>query len=476
MDRRQKFRRMALCVGLFAIGCILMGLGTEPSSDTAVAEGVTAKGANSAVLSPRRTPELVGRATAGRRLKSVMAPLLARAPADHCVVAAHGGQRLIDDQGERALLPASNLKLLTATAVLSELEPDTKFKTVVAARSPLGPRGEVAGDLWFIGGGDPLIVTEPYRATNRFGPSVPHTSLESIADAVVATGVRHVTGRLVGDESRYDTQRTIPSWPDRYLAEAQVGPLTALTVNDGRTAPVVDAESGTVGPSAEPARYAARALESLLEQRGVAIDGGAATGRAPAQRTILVEIASLPVNEVVREMLSFSDNNSAELMLKELAVQRGDAGTTDGGLRIVREVLARRQIPTKGMVLKDGSGLDRGDRVSCATLQSVLEDQGADGDLAASLSTAGDVGTLFDRYVGSPAKGRLRAKTGTLNDVSALSGWVHTTKGADVSFAILFNGRRVTAADERLEEQITEALLDYPNGPDPATIGPEAVR
>lgn len=464
-----------MCAGLVAVGGVAMGVGGESSSDVAIAAGVTQKGASTAVLSPRRTPDLVGRATGGRRLNAALAPLLARAPVDHCVVAAQGGQRLIDDQGDRALMPASNLKLLTATAVLSELASDAKFTTIVAAKSPLGSDGEVAGDLWFIGGGDPLIVTEPYRATNRFGPSVPHTSLESIADAVVAAGVKHVTGRVVGDESRYDAQRTIPGWPDRYFAEAQVGPLTALSVNDGRTAPATATDSGPIGPAAEPARYAALSLLSLLEQRGVTIDGGAATGRAPAQRTTLVGIPSLPVNEVVREMLSFSDNNSAELMVKELAVHRGGPGTTEGGLSVVQGVVDRRRLPTTGMVLKDGSGLDRGDRVSCRTLQSVLEDQGAEGDLAASLSTAGEVGTLFDRYVDSPAKGRVRAKTGTLNDVSALSGWVRTTKGADVSFSILFNGRRVTAADERLEEQITEALLDYPDGPDEATIGPEPV-
>ena len=70
----------------------------------------------------------------------------------------------------------------------------------------------------------------------------------------------------------------------------------------------------------------------------------------------------------------------------------------------------------------------------------------------------------------------MRGKTGTLNDVSSLSGWARTTADLDVSFSMLFNGRRVTASEERLEERIAEALLSYPDGPDPAMIGPEQPR
>jgi len=473
VDRPRLSRLVGVVAAVLAVAFVTAGVATEASGDQRVADSATPPGATTAVLSARRSPDLVGRATAGRRLDAAMAPLLAAAPDDRCVSATQGGQRIVDDHGDRALIPASNLKLLTGLAALTELGPDTTFSTVVAARKGPDSSGTVTGDVWFIGAGDPLIVTDPYRATNKFGPDVPHTSLEAIADAVVAAGVKHIDGRIVGDESRYDTVRTVPSWPDRYLAEAQVGPLSALSVNDARTAPATADEDGPTAPSRDPARYAATALRSLLVARGVTVAGDAATGQSPTSRTTLVSMPSVPVKDVVREMLSFSDNNTAELMLKELDVHHGGKGTTAGGVAVVADVLSRRRIPADGLVMVDGSGLDRSDRVSCRTLVAVLADQGASGDLAAGLSTANDVGTLFDRFVNSPAKGRVRGKTGTLNDVSSLSGWARTTADLDVSFSMLFNGRRVTAAEERLEERIAEALLSYPDGPDPAVIGPE---
>jgi len=462
---------------LVAIGCVAAGLVSESSSEQAVARGTTQSGPVTAVLSARRVPDLLARPTAGRRLSAAIGPLVATAPADHCVVIGQGGQRLYDDQGGTALIPGSNLKLATATAALTELGPDATLSTVISAKSAPSADGTVTGDLWFVGGGDPLIVTDPYRATNKYGMGVPHTSLEAIADKVVAAGVKRVTGKVVGDESRYDDARTVASWPSRYLSDAQVGPLSALTVNDSRTAPAVAGGPKTiVTPASDPAQYAAATLTALLAARGVSVAGVATSGKQPTGAVTVVEVASLPVKAIVGEMLTYSDNNTAELMVKEIGLHHSKKGTTAAGVAAVTDILKAHSIDTAGFEPKDGSGLDTGDRVSCHTLNDALEAGGPTGDLASGLSTAGAIGTLFDRYTRSPAIGHVRAKTGTLNNVTALSGWVNTTKGADLTFSIIFNGRAVTDADERLEERITEAMLDYPNGPDLTAIGPETTK
>jgi len=461
-----------------ALGMAAVGIGVLDgrSGELAAATGTTAAGVSTPIVSARRVPMLLGRSTALRRLRTAVEPLLAKAPANHCVAMAEGGQQLIDSRGSEALMPGSNAKLLTANAMLSEIGADTTFETTFIAESALGSDGAIGSNLWMVGGGDPLITTDPYRQTNKYGPDVQHTSLEAIADTLVAAGLKRVGGSVVGDESRYDTERTVASWPDRYLAEAQVGPLTALSVNDARTYPAIAGQSsGTPQPSKDPAAYAADALTQLLRQRGVEVVGEAAAGQSPSGGTKLASVASLPVRDIVREMLSYSDNNTAELMLKELGHRAGvQPGNTAAGIAVVADVLSQQSIPVEGMVVVDGSGLDRGTRVSCATLQSVLAAAGPSGDLANGLAVAATSGTLEDRYRRSPAAGKVRAKTGTLRDVTALSGWVVTDPGRNVTFSILFNldDRQVSDSDLLLTQRMTEAALSYPDSPDLSALVP----
>ena len=175
-------------------------------------------------------------------------------------------------------------------------------------------------------------------------------------------------------------------------------------------------------------------------------------------------------------MLTFSDNNTAELLLKAVGVERSKTGSTDAGLAVARDVLEQHGLDLTGIELLDGSGLDVGNRVTCRLLESVLAEAGPTGPLADGLAVAdGPEGTLRDRYTNSPAAGAVRAKTGTLKAVTALSGWVTTTKGANVRFSIVINtgGREVSGSDLTLETRITEAILSYPDAVDPATLGPK---
>ena len=138
----------------------------------------------------------------------------------------------------------------------------------------------------------------------------------------------------------------------------------------------------------------------------------------------MTAIQSRPLGELVGEMLTTSDDNTAELLLKEIGVGAGGAGTRPAGLAVVQAKLGEWGIPLDGIVLVDGSGLDRGNRLTCAALQGVLRHVGGSGPVADGLPIAGQTGHAADVFVGNPAVGRLRAKTGTLRDAKALSGFV----------------------------------------------------
>lgn len=458
---------------MVGVAALLIGVRSGMSTHQPLAQGVSTRRVATPVLSARRIPELIARGTAQRRLEASLGPRAATINGDFCFTAAVGGVSIIDHAGGTALMPASNLKLVTAFAALKVLGADSVLHTEVAAGAKPSGDGTVEGDLWFIGGGDPLIATANYVATNKYGP-YPYTSLDTIADKVVASGVRRVTGAVRGDDHRYDDVRTVASWPSRYLSENQVGPLSALSVNDARTYPVGAATAGRPRPSDDPPRYAAAALTDLLRARGVTIDGEAATGQAPTKRTTLVDMPSLPIRDLVAQMLTFSDNNSAELLLKELGLRRREQPSTHAGAEVVADVLRSSQLDVDGFVQTDGSGLDRGDRVSCRTLQDILVASGHDSDLAAGLPVAGTSGTLRDRMRGPDLRGHVAAKTGSLRDVAALSGWVDGRGGTKVAFSFVLNtkGRTVSAADLKTEEQLVSALRNYPDAPDPETLGP----
>lgn len=425
------------------------------------------------VLSARRVPVALESLAADATLRTKLDGVVARSLPATCLVVEDQGRTLYTHAGEQPLLPASNEKLATATAALQVLGPSDRLTTTIRATSRPGPGGAIHGDLYLIGGGDPLLATDDYRRT-RLDPKL-STSLERLADQIVDAGIRRIDGRVVGDESRYDNQRTVASWPPNYTAEHQSGPLSALTVNDGwasfpsRTAPTAQLQ-----PAPDPAKMAADRLSLLLQQRGVIVAGGTASGPTPAGVPEITHLDSLPLSDIVREMLSESDNQTAELVLKELGHSAG-SGSTAAGLRVVHQALDKLGIPQSGTTQVDGSGLDRGNRVTCDFLVHLLDKAGPSSPLAAGLPVAAESGTLKGRYVRTPAAGRLRAKTGTLEDVSALAGFVKTARGETLTFAYLTNGKPKTLAQAGAEAELGPDLVAYPQGVDVKAIGPAPV-
>jgi D-alanyl-D-alanine carboxypeptidase/D-alanyl-D-alanine-endopeptidase (penicillin-binding protein 4) len=458
---------------LTAIAAVILaatGLAAAPATaetEAPVAEPTTP------VLSLRRVPGFLVATMANRRLGSRLAPVMEDAGLgggrDRACLAVRDpdGRTVYSRNPTLPLIPASTMKMATATAAVRRLGPDFHYTTEVrAAAAPTG--GSVTGDLWLVGAGDPLLATADFASIAGYQerPRLA-TSLETLADRVVAAGVRRVEGRIVGDESRYDTQRYVPTWNPDYATEPEVGPQSALTVNGG----FVQWRPEAV-PAPSPAANAAAVLTGLLRSRGVAVGGDGTEGRAPPGSTAVASIDSPPLSDVVAVLLQESDNLTAELLVKELGVRFGGEGSTRSGLEVVRSTIDGLGLPDEAMSLADGSGLDRSDRLTCELLQATLAADGEQGVVSRGLPVAGRNGTLARRFAGSPADGKVRAKTGSLRGVTGLSGWTTTLDGRSLPFSLLANDLPSDRAGTSLQDRVVSALATWPEAPAVAEVAP----
>lgn len=418
------------------------------------------------VLSPRRVPGLVAAPLGRARLQSELDAVSAAGPPGACLMVANGDDVLYEREPDLALIPASATKLVTAAAVLHHLDPGERLTTsVVAADGP--DDGVVAGDLWLVGGGDPVLGTQAWAAHFKRQP-VLVTPIEELARRLVEeAGVREIRGRVLGDDSRYDAVRYVPSWPARYRTDSEIGPLSALWVNDGLAAWEPDPV-----PFPDAAQGAAAVLTDLLRQRGVVVAGEPGAGRAPAGVPTLATLESPSVGDLTSQLLRESDNGTAELLLKEVGLRARGIGSTAAGAEAAMASLAERRLPTAGLEMVDGSGLDRGNRLSCRLLMAILGQAPDGGPIDSGLAVAGVSGTLWKRYVGTPVEGRLRAKTGSLLQVSALAGEVDGRDGTTLTFAYLLNGVDWSREGPRLQDRLADILARYPDVPALHELGP----
>ncbi|MGH9005964.1 MAG: D-alanyl-D-alanine carboxypeptidase, partial [Acidimicrobiia bacterium] len=305
-------------------------------------------------------------------------------------------------------------------------------------------------------GGDPLLATPDYAAYLASKPRTvdsPPTPLTTLADELVAMGVRAIPGGLHTDESRYEPQRSVPTWKPSYVTAAEVGALGALTVNEG---------FASWGPNQkqapDPAVSAADALGRLLTERGVSLPGPTAGGRAAADAVVIATVQSAPMAQIVAAMLRASDNYVAEMLVKEIDRSYGGPGLTAGGTARVVEELGRLGVPVDGVRLADGSGLDIGNRASCQALLGALNlsRQAKFSVLDSGLAIAGHNGTLAKRYKGTPAQARLAAKTGWINGAVAMVGRI---AGQPIRrFALVVNGAFGWPHAQALQDRIVGIL------------------
>ena len=361
------------------------------------------------------------------------------------------------------VIPASNLKVVVAAAAVELLGAGTVFTTRVVGPAPVN--GVIEGDVHLVGGGDPVLseswYTEPSATRKR--PPIHATSAEALADALVAAGVTTVNGSIVGDGTRYDDELHPPGWSDDIRATADGVPVGALVIDDSIT------QAG--GINSDPAASAASAFRRMLRDRGVDVVGKVTTGVAPAGAGVLATVTSAPLSNIVNEMLATSDNLTAEMLVKEIGLTVSGQGTREAGIAAITAQLTEWGLPAGSVVLTDGSGLSRDNRVTCAALLTVLQRGSADDVVGAGLAVAGQDGSTLDgTFEDAGLAGVLRAKTGSLREVKALCGYFPAGDG-EVAFVLILNGPSATAFDGPWQ-LLAQALLAAGSAPTSEVLAP----
>ena len=319
----------------------------------------------------------------------------------------------------KRLTPASNEKLITTVAALATLRPGFRYET---ALSGTGTRNGAAyeGDIYLVGAGDPTLTT---------------AGLNTLAKRLYQSGVRHITGRVIGDESIFDKVRFGPQWKHSFYG-TESPPLSGLTVNRNML------PNGKMEPY--PALAAAKLMRHALVQQGITVGGKAVSGRAPFGAHALSTYDSKPLWKILRFMDTNSDNFMAEMVLKAVGALGNGIGSTASGLAVARSVLHKligSDVDTLHLV--DGSGLSAANRLTASAVAELLAQIAKDPTLGPALRQAlaisGVDGTLVDR-----AGCHCIAKTGTLDGVSSLSGYATTLSGTRYAFSILMNGSQLS--------------------------------
>lgn len=369
------------------------------------------------------------------RLKQHLASVLAAPALGHHLgfaVAELGSDRLVWQQGTPpSVTPASTMKLLTTTAALDTLGPERRFITSVVS-------GATKGQIVLVGGGDPLLTTtNPTPAEARVLYPAPAT-LQQLAQQTAANlksqRVRRV--RVGYDASLFSGPAVNPAWEPAYIKESVVSPISALWVDEGRASKSSDERVG------DPARFAAAKFVEQLTARGITVVGPPAQALAPSTAHRLAAVSSAPLTQIVAQVLEASDNEGAEVLLRQIALQAGGSGSSADGVTVMESALRGLGVHLQGARIYDGSGLSRHDLLPVQALIDVLEISARSTrpglrTVIASLPVAGFSGTLSYRFVAdSPGGvGVVRAKTGTLTGVHGLAGVVTTRAGQGLVFA-----------------------------------------
>ncbi|WP_309096576.1 D-alanyl-D-alanine carboxypeptidase/D-alanyl-D-alanine-endopeptidase [Streptomyces sp.] len=377
----------------------------------------------------------------GKALAKVLAPLLkdpALGPRPAAsVIDVTTGRRVYGAHQDAPFTPASTTKIATAVAALSAMGADHRLTT----RAALEPDTK---EVVLVGGGDPTLTARKQKTDDAASL---RTLAAETAAALAERGVREVT--LSYDTTRYAGSPRHPIGNNPNLA--LVSPLMA---DEGRTD---DSTSGPVTRVTDPAEDAARQFKDFLTSHGIKTTAPGPS-KATTRAETLAAVSSPPLSALVERMLTNSDNDIAEALARQTALATGERADFAGAGRAIGAQLRALGLPLKGAAFKDGSGLDRADRLTPGLLTALLA-KAADPSrpelrpALTGLPVAGFTGTLSSRYTDG-ASGVIRAKTGTLTGVHTLAGTLVDHDGRLLAFAFM-------ATDtDRIAPAATQQALD----------------
>ncbi len=458
----------------------------------------------------------------------MFAPEVRRGRVGIKIVSLNSGKVVFENDADKYFVPASNMKNFTIATAFERLGPDFRFKTSVYATAPPDSNGTVKGSLRIFGRGD-VSISPPFSAKDPNSVEVYYDRIDSLADAIVAAGVKRIDGGLVADES-YFTGNAVPytwEWDDlQWYDGAEVSPLPinlnsiTLTVRGTRPGAPCTIElgpptvlyqvtnacvtgaagserslgvkkaleqnavviSGSMPPNerwarsitfTHPAELFVSLLKERLEKKGVVVTGGwrvQAAGVKPPEQTEIAKIESPPFSEIAGKTMKPSQNMFTETILwalgEEIGRKAGGKGDSSQlGIGVVRGFLQQAGIPADSVIQNDGSGMSRHDLVTPDSIVRLYTYMAKDSRNAAawraSLAVGGIDGTLRTRFKGTAASENFRGKTGTLDQVSALSGYVTTAGGEQLVVSFIVNGVAETKMRTSLMDDIVVTLAKF---------------
>lgn len=338
--------------------------------------------------------------------------------------------------GSGNFVPASTLKNFTSLAALKSLGRDARFTTSVVRSSGSGS----APTITLVGGGDPLLATKKPDDSDAVYPEP--ATLADLADRTAKSlgrdGVHKVQLRF--DDSLFEGPDVSPRWEDSYISTDVTTPVSALWVDEG-----IDPKSGE--RTTEPASAAAETFAELLGTRGIKVKGKVDRRAADKSATEVAAVQSPPLSAIVQHLLEESDNESAEVVLRHLALSENRPASFEGGTAAMKSVLTSMGVPWSGVTVYDGSGLSRDNRVTLRAELAVLRLAATSSDqdaraMIGGLPVAGFNGSLVERFTSSTSYdglGLARAKTGTLSGVHGYAGITTDKSGTPLLFVALAN-------------------------------------
>jgi D-alanyl-D-alanine carboxypeptidase/D-alanyl-D-alanine-endopeptidase (penicillin-binding protein 4) len=343
---------------------------------------------------------------------------------------------------------ASNSKLFTTAAVLHRFGVDGRLETRLYAqpRSALH-RHAIRGNLVIVGDGDPALASGGFAKRNN----LPLTPIGGLAKQLRKEGIQRVLGKVEADDTIFDRKRGVPS--TGVDATGELGPLSGLSYNSG-----YDGSHYAQSPELR----AARALKAKLRHYGIRVKGGISHGNLSERalkRRPLAKVRSPEMSTLVTATNRPSNNFYAEMLLKRLGATSAKKGTTSRGARLAERFASKLGASVR---MENGSGLSRNNQASPKSVGHLLQAMNRRPEHLAfrkSLPLAGHQGTLAHRMRGTAADGNCRAKTGTINFVSALSGYCHTGGGM-VAFSILMNSVDVSVAEDA-QDKMAALIAKY---------------
>ncbi len=350
------------------------------------------------------------------------------------IVDAETGETLYEQNADRYFVPASNMKLFTTALALAKLGPEYRFHTTLETSGSIS-NGVLTGNLALVGRGDPNLSNRkfPYELKEEFD-APPEKTLAELADAIVAKGVKEISGDVIGDDSYFPRERYPSGWEIDDMVWEYGAAISAIAVDDNTVtltltpaeqpgSPVQATESpatpdfviendvvtsapdvksdltltrepgasvvtvkGTMPAKGSPrklvlaieesAQHAAAVLKRLLEERGVRVDGTARAHHEAAKTqedpTVLAKHVSVPLGDAIKLINKISQNLHTEMLLRTVARQNGVWATPDDLMKVPQDFYASAGVSPDDVIQSDASGLSRHDLVTPRAIVALL--------------------------------------------------------------------------------------------------------